>query len=148
MSAITAPVRRPHVAVPTARTPHLRVVEGVHGGHRVAYLLLIVAILGSAVFGVVALNAMAAANAVEARALDAEVAAGERAYGQLVAEVAELEDPARIRARAEELGLVPAETPRYLAVDRRVAADGLERALDHGAARSDPVRSALAGRSG
>lgn len=148
MSAITAPIRRPHAAPhfapPRVDAPRLRAVEDVRRRHGTAYAVLIVAVLGAAVFGVVALNAMAAANAVEARSLEAEVAVGERAYGQLVATVAELEDPARIREQAMELGLQPAEAHRFLAVERRVPADGLRRAHVGASTLADPLRTVRA----
>jgi hypothetical protein len=76
------------------------------------------------VFGAVTLNALAAAEAVQARALERQVADGERTYSSLVAEVAALEDPGRIRDAALDLGLVPSSPARHLHLDRNLPADG------------------------
>ncbi len=151
MSAITAPVRRPAPAIERrphqqrsqASDAHLRVVPRVRRAHTVAYALLMALILLGSVFGVVALNAMSAANAVEARTIEARVATGEREYGRLVAEVAAREDPARIRRLALELGMVPSEASRHLVVDRRLPADSAIAARGIPSALSDPLKPIL-----
>ncbi len=147
MSAVTAPLSRPRPAARAAApavTPQLRVVERVARVHRLAYALLILGILAAGVFGIVALNAMAAANAVEARQLEARVAEGERRYGHLIADVAALEDPARIREAALDIGMVHAEAHRYVAVDRLLPADGRQVVAERTEGAGDPVRAALA----
>lgn len=121
MSAVPAPLRR---RADDAGPRHLEVVDPPAVRHTLAYALVIVTVLGAAVFGAVTFNALAAEAAVEARTLEVEVAEAERAYGQLVADVAALEDPARIRAAAEDLGLVPADSVRYVTVERSLPADG------------------------
>ncbi len=140
MSAISAPMRgsavraapdrRPRTTAapvapvaPAAPAPRLRVVPRVRQRHVLAYLLLVCAILAGAVFGVVALSAAAAGAAVEARDLQARVDAHEREYGRLVAQVAALEDPARIREIAEEQGLAQTSSFRYLQVERPLPTD-------------------------
>lgn len=150
MSAITAPVRHVRWAapaqVPTRRNaptssrtapkytpdsarPRLRVVgqastsASVQRRHLAAWVAVMAVVFSGAVFGVVALNAMAAAEAVEAREIESNIAAGERRLNQLVAEVAALEEPARIRSLAEEAGMVSTSTVRFLAVQRPLAAD-------------------------
>lgn len=144
MSAVTAPLSRPRLVVTEPVSPGLRVVPRVARVHGLAYTLLIITILGVAVFGIVALNAMAAANAVEARQLDAQVAEGERRYGHLVAEVATLEDPARIRQAALDIGMVPAAAHRYVSVERLLPTDGRQVREEGTEAAGDPVRAALA----
>lgn len=87
------------------------------------YLALSLAFATLVVMGAVSLNALAAAGAVEARELARQVELAERANGLLVAEVASLEDPARIRQAAVDAGLVPAEDPRFLEPGRALPSD-------------------------
>lgn len=127
MSAVAPPRRNPR-AVPAGRTtedrPPLRVVEPAPPVPTLVYALLTIVVIAGSIFGTVTLNALAAAHAVEARELEARVAEGERAYGQQVADVAGLEDPARIRRAAVDLGLVPAGPSRHIALTRGLPADG------------------------
>jgi hypothetical protein len=116
--------RRAARPVPADPRPPLRVVPEPRPRHTLAYALVMVLLLGASVFGAVALNALAAAEAVEARALERQVADGERTYARMVAEVAALEDPGRIRTAALELGLVPSGPARHLHLDRNLPADG------------------------
>ncbi|MDP9022117.1 MAG: hypothetical protein M3N57_05330 [Actinomycetota bacterium] len=121
MSAVPQSRRGPD----RARAPRLRVVTAPRRRRRLLFALLLVAISGAAVFSTVTLNALAAADAVHAARLEADVAEAERRYAELVAEVAALEDPARIEQVAlEELGMVPADGARFLVVDRRLPHDG------------------------
>jgi hypothetical protein len=123
VSAVTAPLKRARVAEP-ARRPNLRVVEEPRQKHTLRYALLIIAVLGLGIFGTVALNAMAAAHSVESRTLQTRVADAERSYALLVADVAALESPARIRDAASDLGMVPASGGRHLQLTRALPADG------------------------
>lgn len=100
--------------------------------------------LALAVFGAVTFNAMAADDAVEARQLEARLRAAEVEYSQLLAEVAELESPARIEAAAEELGLVRAEHPRQLYVRRLLPADGAADREPAAGDRTDSLKPLLA----
>jgi hypothetical protein len=59
------------------------------------------------VMGAVSLNALAATDAVELAQLEAEVVEAERSWRTAVADVAALEDPARIRMLAEQMGMEP-----------------------------------------
>lgn len=123
MSAVTAPLKRPRG--PQSREhEHLRVVAQSRPRHTLAYVLVIIALLGAGVFGTVGLNAMAASNAVESRELSLRVSEAERNYAHLVADVAALESPARIRDAAGDLGLVPASGGRHLVLQRSLPADG------------------------
>lgn len=106
------------------RRPELSVVVEPRRRHTLAYALMMVLLLGGGVFGAVALNALAAAEAVQARELERQVADGERAYGSLIAEVATLEDPGRIREAALDLGLVPSGPSRHLHLERNLPVDG------------------------
>lgn len=118
MSALQAPrtpARSP--AAPPRRQRerrHLRVVTEQPRRHPGLFLALYLVIATLVVLGAVSLNALAAGDAVEARELTQQVEVAERAHGQLVAEVASLEDPARIRDAAREAGMVPARDPRFL----------------------------------
>jgi hypothetical protein len=123
VSAVTAPLRRAHDER-AQRRRHLRVVEEPVKRHTLVYVLAMILVGGAVIFGAVALNALAAGAAVEARELEAQVADSERLYAQLVADVAALEDPARIREAALELGLEPAAPARYVALERNLPADG------------------------
>ncbi|MEX2549660.1 MAG: hypothetical protein WD638_05510 [Nitriliruptoraceae bacterium] len=124
MSAVTAPLRRSRPTLLPDDQRHLRVVDEPTTRHTLAYALAMIVVFAAAVFGAVSLNALAAGASVEARALESHVAEAERVYAQGVADVAELEDPARIRAAARELGMVPAGPVRHLALERNLPADG------------------------
>jgi hypothetical protein len=116
--------RRPARPGEVERRPDLHVVPGPRVRHTLVYALIIVVLLGGSVFGAVALNALAAAEAVQARSLEQQVATGEREYASLVAEVSALEDPGRIRTAALDLGLVPSGPARHLELERTLPADG------------------------
>ncbi|MCC5949062.1 MAG: hypothetical protein JJT89_11455 [Nitriliruptoraceae bacterium] len=143
MSAVTAPLRRVREDAAARRRRHLRVVDEPATRHTLAYAVVMILVLGATVFGAVALNAMATAMAVEARALDAQVADAERTYAQLVADVASLEDPARIRASALELGLVPSGPARFVHVERNLPADGAVPPIVRPDATADPLKPLL-----
>jgi hypothetical protein len=143
VSALTAPLRRARPRTDAPRRPHLRVVEEPRKRHPLLFALLTIGVLSGAVFGTVTLNALAAASAVEARELEARVAAAERDYAQLVADVAALEDPARIREAALELGLVPAGPGRHVVLDRNLPADGAVTELVDSGGPADPLKPVL-----
>ncbi|MBW3576470.1 MAG: cell division protein FtsL [Actinobacteria bacterium] len=108
-----------------APTPRLRVVTAPRRRRTLLFALVLVTISGAAVFATLTVNALAAADAVRAAQLEADVAEAERRYAELVAEVAALEDPARIEQVAlDELGMVPADGARFLVVERRLPQDG------------------------
>lgn len=142
MSAVTAPLKpaQPH---DPARGPHLQVVEEPVRRHTVAFALLILLVMGVAIFAAVSLNALAAAASVQARELDARVVEAERHYAQLVADAAALEDPARIREAAADLGLVPADVGRYLPLDRNLPADGAPSRVEVREGLTDPLKPVL-----
>jgi hypothetical protein len=143
MSAVTAPLRRRRQAPARRPRRHLEVVAEPAVRHTLAYALMMVVVLGGAVFGAVALNALAAGAAVEARELDGHVADAERRYAQLVADVAALEDPARIRDVALELGLVPSGPMRYVLVDRNLPSDGVSTSAVPPGGAADPLKPLL-----
>jgi hypothetical protein len=139
VSAVPVPLR------PAAgrKGRHLRVVEEPPKRHTLLYALLLIAITGATVFGTVALNAMAAGDSVSARQLDAAVIEAEREYARLVADVAQLEDPARIRQAARRLGMVQADAPRYLPVHRSLPADGAVTDPVTAGETTDPLKPVL-----
>jgi hypothetical protein len=143
VSAVTAPLKRARPSDAPTRRGHLRVVEEPARRHTLAYALTIIAVLAGAVFGAVTLNALAAAAAVEARELEARVAESERVYAQLVADVAALEDPERIRAAALDLGLVPAGPGRHVLLERTLPADGVPSPIEVAEGPADPVKAVL-----
>lgn len=119
MSASPLPLKRG-----TGGRPQLRVVPEPTERHTVAYTLVIVALAGVVVFTTVALNALAAGDAVRARALENEVVDAEQRYGELIAEVARLEDPSRIgRVAREDLGMVAPAGAEYLVLRRSLPED-------------------------
>lgn len=97
--------------------PQLHVVEAPARGHAAHYLVGYAVVIVATILGAVGLNALAAGDAVRARDLDAAVTDAERSYTLLIAEVARLETPERIRDAARDLGMVPANGPTYLHVD-------------------------------
>lgn len=143
MSAITAPLRRsrPDLDRPVPR--HLRVVDEVAARHTLAYAIVMIVVFGAAVFGAVSLEALAAGGSVEARALETHVTEAERRYAQLVADVAALEDPARVRAAALELGMVPPGPVRHLGLERNLPADGAVPDARTPDATPDPLKPLL-----
>ncbi len=128
MSAVPAILRRP--ARPATPAPargerHLRVVRQAKRRHTLAFVLGVLLLTAGVVFAAVSLNALAAGDAVRAADLERQVLDAERRYERLIAQVAELENPARIQQVAsEQLGMVPATSPRYLPVSRPLPADG------------------------
>ena len=95
--------------------PRLRVVAPPRHVRR--YVAALVLTAGVAIFGTVALNAMAADHAFEARALSDEVHELTLRSDELTVEIATLESPERILSVAVgDLGMVPAEQPGYLVV--------------------------------
>ena len=144
MSALTSPLRRARWTQDERRRRHLRVVEAPARRHTLAYAIAVIVVLAGAVFGAVTLNALAAEAAVQSRELNAHVAEAERTYAQLVAEVASLEDPARIREAALDLGLVPSGPRRHLELERNVPADGAVSGAGRASGTADPLKQLLA----
>lgn len=126
------------------RRGRLRIVRARERRHALPFLLLLLLLAAAAVFGAVGLNALAAGDAVRARELERAVADQERAYGQLVAEVARLEEPARIRRIAvEELGMVVPDAVRVLHLNRSLAADTRGGEVVDAADPADPLKPIL-----
>lgn len=70
------------------------------------------------VFGIVTLNALAAEASFEAKALEADISEATLQHDDLVAAVAHLTAPGRVRDVAiTQLGLLEPETPGFLVVD-------------------------------
>jgi hypothetical protein len=143
VSAVTAPLKRARPADRRDDRRHLRVVGAPRKRHTLLFALVTIAVVGGAVFGTVTLNALAAAQSVEARELEARVADAERAYAQLVADVATLEDPARIRGAALDLGLVPAGPGRHVVLARNLPADGAVPDIEIPGRPADPLKPVL-----
>lgn len=142
MSAVITSPRRSREAAPDPR-PNLRVVDEPVVRHTLVYALVMIAVVAASVFGAVTLNALAAGASVEARALEAQVSEAERTYAQLVADVASLEDPARIRETALELGLVPPGPARFVPLERNLPADGAVAETDRPDTTQDTLKSVL-----
>lgn len=139
MSAVTAPRRQPARPAPSParRRRHLRVVEDVPRRHPIVFLLLYLVTGIAIVLGAVSLNALAAGGAVDAAELSRQVSDAQRHYELMVAQVAQLENPERIRAQAEQMGMIQAQNPRYLEPGRELPADTPP------AATEDPVKPLL-----
>lgn len=124
--------------------PDLRLVPQPQRRHRLLLVGSVVALCASAVFATVALSALAAGDAVGTRALERRVADAERRYEELVAEVARLEDPARIeRVATEELGLVRAEGARFLVLRPALPQDAADQTEVAAGDRPDPLKPVL-----
>jgi hypothetical protein len=143
VSAVTAPLKRARPSDRAAEGRHLRIVADPRKRHTLLFALLTIVVVGAAIFGTVTLNALAAAQAVEARELEARVADAERSYAQLVADVAALEDPARIRAAALDLGLEPAGPGRHVVLGRNLPADGAVPDIHLPGRAADPLKPVL-----
>ena len=143
MSALPSPLRRARWNQDERRRRHLRVVEVPARRHTLAYALAVIVVLAGAVFGAVTLNALAAQAAVQTRELNAHVTEAERTYAYLVADVASLEDPARIREAALELGLVPGGPRRHVTLERNVPADGAVSEVERADGAADPLKPVL-----
>ncbi len=139
MSATPLPLQRG-----SDRPPRLRVVPEPRERHTLAYTMVIIALSGVVVFTTVAFNALAAGDAVRARQLDNEVADAQQRYGELVAEVARLEDPARIgRVAREELDMVAPAGAEYLVLDRSLPEDGRGSEEVQAGSSTDPLKPVL-----
>ncbi len=143
-----APPIAPAPATPAAKerratAPSLRLVADTPARHTLTYLMLYVLLIGGTVFAAVSLNAMAASRSLQAHTLEREVTVQERDYAHLLAEVARLEAPSRIRAEALQMGLVVGGEPTYLFLERQLAADEVvgEVAVGGEADRLKPVLS-------
>ncbi len=133
--AVAAPTRDRSTAIDRAVAP---------SGRRTLILAITtVLVIAAGVFGAVALNAMAADASVRSRTLEREVVAAERRYAELVVAVAVKQDPARIRAEALAMGLVPSTAARHLVLERAIAADGAWTEADARALTPDPLKPLL-----
>jgi hypothetical protein len=143
MSAVA--LSRPRAVAAPARERGVEVERAVVAGGRRTLVLAIATVLmiAAGVFGAVALNAMAADASVQARALEREVVAAERRYAELVVAVAVKQDPARIRAEALAMGLVPSTAARHLTLERAIAADGAWAEADSRVLTPDPLKPLL-----
>lgn len=139
MSATPLPLR-----TRSGGRPRLRVVPEPTPRHTLAYTVVILALTGVVVFTTVAINALAAGDAVRARALENEVADAEQRYGELIAEVAHLEDPARISAVArDDLGMVPPAGAEFLVLDRSLPQDTQGPQEVQAGGSADPLKPVL-----
>lgn len=116
------PTRRRRDSAPDGRTaprprPSLRVVDAPRRARRWAIVMVLTSLLGVA--GITSLSAASAEAAFTVSELERETAELERVRGELAADVAELSSLERIRRIAEqELGMVPADDPRYIHAER------------------------------
>lgn len=141
MSALTDHRTRPRPRAPG--TP-LRVVRPPGRRHTLPFALLLLVLGAAAVFAAVSLSALAAGDAVRARELEQAVADQERLYGQLVADVAGLEEPGRIRRFAvDELGMVEPGSVRVLHLDRPLEGDARGGEAVGTAGPADPLKPIL-----
>lgn len=114
------PTRRPRDSAPARaepqQRPSLRVVAAPRRARRWAVVMVVTSLLGVA--GIISLSAASAEAAFTVSELERETAELERVHGELAADVAELSSLERIREIAEhELGMVPADDPRYVETD-------------------------------
>jgi hypothetical protein len=143
MSAVALQRPRPVADVPRVRASQPAIIEATSGRRTLALAIATILMVAAGVFGAVALNALAADAAVQARALEREVVAAERRYAELVVAVAVKQDPARIRAEALELGLVPSTSARHLVLERAIASDGAWGSGSDDTLTPDPLKPVL-----
>lgn len=107
--------------------------------------MLLSSICTLTVFATVAINALAAGDAVAALQAERAVEEAESRYTQLVAKVARLEDPGRIEQVAVgELGMIPARGARFLVLDRPLPEDrGGARTGATDGMQGDPLKPVL-----
>lgn len=130
------PTASPRPAAPRPSRSHLQAVRTAPQANRRAqahararsrlYTVMSMTILILGVIGVVALNALAAEASFEARELEAAISDLTLAHDDLVAEVAMLEAPDRVREVAgSQLGLLDPEQPGFLTLrpDQLTSAD-------------------------
>lgn len=142
MSALAVVRPRPRSAAAARPAASTRpAVPAGTGRVRLVVALGVIGIGAAALFGAVALNAAAAQDAVVARRLESEVRSAERTHSELLVRVAELEDPARIRARALAMGMIPAPAARHLVLRRSIPEDGAPDPT--GPALADPLKPVL-----
>ena len=143
MSAVSAPLHKKAASAADRRRPHLRVVEEPRPRHTLLFVLLYVVVAAGAVFMTVSLNALAAGDAVAAHQLEQQVSTSERQYSQLVADVATLENPERIKQVATSMGMIPAPAPRYLQIDRGLPTDTKDTTTVTAGEKTDPLKPVL-----
>ncbi len=148
MSAVIRPLERslrddPGGDTQRGRRGHLEVVRAPRRQHPLLFTLLAITVLAGAVFGTLALNALAAADSVAVRELEQRRAEAERTHADLLAEVAALEDPARVREAALELGMVPGGAGRHIELDRSLPADGAVDPAEELGTTTDPLKPLL-----
>lgn len=107
--SVTTATSRPPRSGARRERRHLRPVHEGPRSHPLVFFLAYITIAVGAVVGALTLNALAAEDAVTLGQVEAQVAEAERSYGELVAQVAALENPDRIRMLAEQIGMQPAE---------------------------------------
>jgi cell division protein FtsB len=140
MSALPTSASTARARAAVQERPALAVVGRPSRRRSIAVLVAITVVAGVSI--VLSLSALAAESAFAARELEREIDSLSLAYEELTAEVAGLESPDRVRRVAlEELGMVEAEHPAYLVVERPLG----DAAPPTGAASglADPVKQAL-----
>jgi len=137
LSAVPTPqhlrTARPQRTTRPQARPRLRLVPAP-ARHPLLWAAVGLLVLALGVFGAVTASALSAEGAVAAAQLEDAVTDAQATHAELLVEVAELDDPARIARVAAELGLVRADRPRLLPVLRVLPADGAgaDRRVDAG----------------
>lgn len=128
-----------------SRRRHLRLVRPPATRHTVAFATLTVVVCLAAAFATVGLRALAAGDAVARARLADQVARAEARHTELIAEVARLENPARIEAVAtRDLNMVPAVDAGFLVLDRALPLDAAPRRDTMATGeRTDPLKPVL-----
>jgi outer membrane biosynthesis protein TonB len=105
-------------------------------GHapRVPFAVLILALIGGGLCALLALNTATAASEVRQRNVDAATAALNDKEQQLSRDVAALQSPEQLAAEAARLGLIPADSPAFLRINK----DGSVTVLGSPAPASSP----------
>ncbi len=111
----TQTVARPRLSIGTLRRPHLRLVSRpAQRTRRAPFIVLVVLVLAGALLGLLALNTLAAQDAFRLHDLQqrsAHLADEEQA---LRLDLAHRNSPEELARRAQQLGMVPSDSPAFL----------------------------------
>ena len=106
---------RPQLQLPQLQLPRLRAVAPISRVPRLPFLLLTIAAIVAAVFGLVALNVSVNQQSFRISELEEQTRVAEARWTALQADVDRLKAPARIARAGATASLTPAGRPRVVA---------------------------------
>ena len=125
MSTAAARNGGPAVAPASAVRPRLRLVPGGRtGAPRAPFVVLVLLVLGVGLVGLLLLNTNLQQSSFELRDLEQETRLLRDRHAELTRQVARQAAPEELAARAEALGMVPAQEREYLVLEGATGAEG------------------------